>query len=104
MNLLRFELIRRGWLQALLLGLFLLCASTLARSAAADSEDGVPLVIGGRSIHVFRAPLGMFTAAERAEGARKRIERAFTQPGQAGPRSGRLASVPRFNSTAEFCS
>jgi small-conductance mechanosensitive channel len=81
MNLLRFELARRGWLQALLLGLFLLCASTLARSAAADSEDGVPLVIGGRSIHVFRAPLGMFTAAERAEGARKRIERAFTQPG-----------------------
>jgi small-conductance mechanosensitive channel len=82
MNSRRFELIRGRWLQALLLGLFLLCASTLARPAVADSDESVPLVIGGRSIHVFRAPLGMFTAAERAEGARKRIERAFTQPGE----------------------
>jgi small-conductance mechanosensitive channel len=82
MNSRHFELIRGRWLQALLLGLFLLSASTLARSAAADSDESIPLVIGGRSIHVFRAPLGMFTAAERAEGARKRIERAFAQPGE----------------------
>jgi small-conductance mechanosensitive channel len=82
MNSRHFELIRGRWLQALLLGLFLLSASTLARPAAADSDESAPLVIGGRSIHVFRAPLGMFTAAERAEGARKRIERAFAQPGE----------------------
>jgi small-conductance mechanosensitive channel len=73
--------IRPGWLRALLLGLLLLCTSTAALTAAVD-EDGVPLVIGGRGIHVFRAPLGMFSAAERADGARKRIERAFAQPGE----------------------
>jgi small-conductance mechanosensitive channel len=82
MNFLRFELIRRAWPQTLLLALLLLCASPPVRPAPADSGDGVPLVIGGRSIHVFRAPLGMFTPAERADGARKRVERAFAQPGE----------------------
>lgn len=41
-----------------------------------------PLIIGGRTIHVFRAPLGAFTAAERAEGARQHITRALTGPGE----------------------
>ncbi len=65
------------WAAALLSGVVLLC---IAAVAAAD--DGVPLIVGGRGIHVFRAPIGTFTPAERAEGARKRIERAFAKPGE----------------------
>ena len=58
--------------------LALLCAPSLA----AGDDGGVPLIVGGRSIHVFRAPIGTFTPAERAEGARKRIDRAFVKPGE----------------------
>jgi hypothetical protein len=68
----------KAWAAALLAGLVLLCIPT----ALIAADDGVPLVIGGRSIHVFRAPIGTFTAAERAEGARKRIERAFAKQGE----------------------
>jgi small-conductance mechanosensitive channel len=67
-----------AWATALLAVLVLLCLPAAANAA----EDGVPLVVGGRSVHVFRAPIGTFTAAERAEGARKRIERAFVKPGE----------------------
>lgn len=66
------------WAATLLSVLVLLCVPTVATAA----DDGVPLVIGSRNIHVFRAPIGTFTAAERAEGARKRIERAFVKPGE----------------------
>lgn len=82
MNSFRLEPIRLASLRALFLGLLLLCATATARSAAVDSEASVPLIIGGRSIHVFRAPMGMFSAAERANGARQRIERAFVLPGE----------------------
>jgi small-conductance mechanosensitive channel len=70
----------KAWAGTFLSGLALLCLSAGIR--AADAGEGVPLVIGSRSIHVFRAPIGTFTAAERAEGARKRIERAFVKPGE----------------------
>jgi len=55
--------------------------TTLPVAQAAES-DGIPLVIGNRTIHVFRAPLGMFSPAERANSARQRIERAFEQSGE----------------------
>ena len=48
---------------------------------AAEETHAVPLVIGHRTIHVFRAPLGMFSPAERAESAHKRILQAFEQSG-----------------------
>lgn len=48
---------------------------------ATETQAGLPLSIGQRTIHVFRAPLGVFTSAERVESARKRIETAFDQNG-----------------------
>lgn len=51
-------------------------------SQAAEMDNSAPLVIGNRTIHVFRVPLGAFSPAERAEGARRRIERAFELPGE----------------------
>lgn len=48
---------------------------------AADVPVDVPLVLGNRTIHVFRAPLGAFTPSERADSARQRILRAFDEPG-----------------------
>lgn len=50
--------------------------------AQAAEKEGAPLIVGNRTIHVFRAPLGMFSPAERAAGARQRIERAFEQSGE----------------------
>lgn len=41
----------------------------------------IPLTIGNRTIHRFRAPIGAFSAAERAASARQRIERAFETTG-----------------------
>jgi small-conductance mechanosensitive channel len=67
----------RAGVAALLAALGLLCLPATGMAA----DDGVPLIVGGRGIHVFRAPIGTFTPAERAEGARKRIERAFGKRG-----------------------
>ncbi len=66
--------------------LFVLCWPAFSQSAVADvstreATAEAPLTIAHRTVHVFRAPLGTFTAAERAEGARKRIERALEQEG-----------------------
>jgi hypothetical protein len=66
-------------LMASLLGL--LAASARAQPAG-DAEASVTLTVGGRAIHTFRAPLGEFSAAERAEGARQRIERALQSGGE----------------------
>ncbi len=49
---------------------------------ARPSSAGAPLIIGNRTIHVFRASLGEFTAAERAEAARRHIERALESNGE----------------------
>lgn len=49
---------------------------------SAETPAGTPLVIGHRTIHVFRAPAGLFTPAERAESARQRIERALARRGE----------------------
>lgn len=50
--------------------------------AAVATDSGAPLIIGNRTVHVFRVPLGAISAAERAEGARHRIEKAFGEPGE----------------------
>ena len=68
-------------------GAFLFCIALLGGLfpwpvGAADDEAGVPLIVGHRTVHVFRAPFGAFSPADRAEGARKRIEQAFAQPGE----------------------
>jgi len=39
------------------------------------------LMVGQRTIHVFRAPSGMFTAAERAHSAKRRVEAALERRG-----------------------
>ncbi len=46
-------------------------------TGAAETGTEVPLVIGHRTIHVFRTTLGAFSPVERADGARHRIETAF---------------------------
>lgn len=68
----------QGWGIFLLL-VFLLFAPVTVQAA---EDDGVPLVIGNRTIHVFRATMGMFSPAERAASARQRIERAFERSGE----------------------
>jgi len=61
----------------------LMLTSVMAWAEATESPQlAVPLVVGHRTIHTFRAPLGMFSAGERAEGARRRIEAAFQQSGK----------------------
>lgn len=65
----------------LLLGCLLFLCCGLGRAASTDAESAVPLVIGNRTIHTFRASSGLFSPAERAEAARRRIDAAFTQNG-----------------------
>jgi small-conductance mechanosensitive channel len=73
--------IRLGrWVALAMLLLGNLLASLPIR--AAEETTAAPLVIGNRTIHVFRTPLGMFSAAERAASAQQRIERAFEQGGE----------------------
>lgn len=62
------------------LALALLAAAPYA-AVAAEVATEVPLVVGNRTIHLFRVPFGAFSAAERAEGARHRIEKAFQVTG-----------------------
>lgn len=66
---------------ACLLALIALAATT-GNTVAAESGAEVPLVIGQRVVHVFRAPLGAFSPSERAEGARQRITRALDGTGE----------------------
>lgn len=55
--------------------------ATTGLSVAAENGNAVPLVIGNRTIHVFRASLGAFTPEERVEGARQRITSAIEGAG-----------------------
>lgn len=68
---------------SLLFSLLLIFATPWAQADAdASVPDAAPLVVGQRTIHIFRAPLGLFSPSERAEGARRRIEAAFERPGE----------------------
>jgi small-conductance mechanosensitive channel len=71
------RLARPFWLICVVAG-FLLAGQANAVDAAAE----VPLVIGNRTIHVFRGSLGAFSATDRATGAQQRIERAFEETGE----------------------
>lgn len=66
---------------ACLLALMALAVIT-GHAVAAESVAEAPLVIGQRVVHVFRAPLGAYTPAERAEGARQRILKAMESSGE----------------------
>jgi small-conductance mechanosensitive channel len=57
------------------------CNAALAESDAAANAEA-PLVIGSRTVHVFRAPLGAITPLERAAVAKQHIETALDQPGE----------------------
>lgn len=70
---------RRAWLLpllALLIGVLLPRATQAART-----QEVVPLVIGHRTIHVFRSSLGDITAAERARSAEAHIQAVLDLPG-----------------------
>jgi len=69
-----------AWLHPLA-RVLLLWAIASSCTIAAESGEPAPLVIDHRTILVFRAPLGMFSADERAQAARKRIQDALAQPG-----------------------
>jgi len=74
-----------GWKSLALAWLFAATAVATAAVAAAATpgeEAEAPLIIGTRTIHVFRATLGAFTPAERAAGARQRVLRAFEERGE----------------------
>lgn len=71
--------LRRAVLVPVLLGL--LSAMWASVALAADAVVEAPLVINNRTIHVFRAPLGAFSPAERADSARQRIVKAFDESG-----------------------
>ena len=71
------------WRSLLVPLLWLLLGALPAPSAlAAPEAEEAALVVGHRSLVVFRAPLGAFTPTERAETARLRIERALDAPGE----------------------
>ncbi len=57
-------------------------AACLHAEAAQPGDAAVPLLVGQRTVHTFRATLGVFSARERVEGARRRIEASFEQPGE----------------------
>ena len=71
---------RARWARLLLAWLLPALAST-AFGATPQAAD-VPLVIGNRTIHVFRAALGDISAEERAQAARRHIEAAFLAEGE----------------------
>jgi small-conductance mechanosensitive channel len=56
-----------------------LAITTMA--AATEAQREAPLVIGNRTLHIFRATVGPFTPTERAESARMRITKALELPG-----------------------
>jgi small-conductance mechanosensitive channel len=63
--------------------LLVISASLLPGQArAVDAVAEAPLVIGNRTIHIFRSSLGAFSAADRATGAKQRIERAIEETGE----------------------
>jgi small-conductance mechanosensitive channel len=74
------------WTAAIVCLLIGLCSAlaplpVLAQSKAVEAE-GVSLVMGGRELHRFRAPLGALSAQERAELAEKHVREALERGGE----------------------
>ena len=78
----RFSSACQQLLGRLFLLLAILVSPAIAQTGQAGTTADAPLVIGNRTIFVFRAPLGEFSAEERAAGARKRIENALATGGE----------------------
>ncbi len=69
-----------AWLVFVLLGWLSMSAATVAAETATSAE--APLVVGNRTLHVFRASLGEFSAEERAAAARRRVTQAIAGGGE----------------------
>lgn len=59
-----------------------LCAGSVLDAAEVVATSDAPLIIGNRTVHVFRAPIGAISAQERANVARQHIVTALDQPGE----------------------
>ena len=59
-----------------------LLATGTSQATDVTAPVEAPLVVGNRTIHVFRATLGAFTPSDRADAARQRIDRAFDEGGE----------------------
>ncbi len=64
----------------ILLGWLVMAVAAVAAETAPATE--APLVVGNRTIHVFRASLGEFSADERAAAARRRVTQAIAGGGE----------------------
>jgi small-conductance mechanosensitive channel len=75
----------RLWGGVCLLVLLALAAPPLWAAAAVEPSsaagEGVELRVGGRQLHVFRAPLGALSAEERAELAERHVREALEKGG-----------------------
>jgi small-conductance mechanosensitive channel len=60
----------------------LLLLGVLGHAAAQPASGDVPLVVGNRTVHVFRGALGDISAQERALAARAHIDQALAQGGE----------------------
>ncbi|MFN7784007.1 MAG: mechanosensitive ion channel family protein [Lysobacterales bacterium] len=69
------------FLRVLLALVALSVGATAGAEPAPAAEDGVELVMGGRPLHVFRAPLGALSAEERAELAERHVREALEKGG-----------------------
>lgn len=57
-------------------------AAEAGGQTSADSQGEVPLIVGHRTLHVFRATLGEFSPEERAAAAEQRVTQAIATGGE----------------------
>ena len=73
-----------------LMALIFTCGILIPVASAATGNTGasdVPLIVGHRSVHIFRGNLGDLTPAERAEARGTILNAPSKEPAKAGPRS-----------------
>lgn len=75
------RLLRQVFWRAVLSGAALCSHAAMAEPSTAPGAEA-PLVVGNRTVHVFRASLGAITPSERAAVAKQHIETALDQPGE----------------------
>lgn len=66
----------------LILGLLAGLVAPVTAAQTVSESNGVALVIGGRQVHSFRAPLGALSAEERAEMADRHVREALERGGE----------------------